>query len=522
MVTFMFFEASCFLLAQIATTFMIISNWGVEDIPIMILLVGACEVPKTFVARYFEQWNYQRTMVANVLILTQIMFVALRVCYVELPDHRKSFSAVTFIVVEIAVAYNLDAFWTLVEESCNIQQAKKVLQLVNYGQVFAMAFVGFGVALIPWYFYLVPADLLTVGSLIMIPNTPLMMVVAPKDVKTATMARMDRELAHKKAVKDKKKAKADMLKAVRKGIAGQHQLMADDFHVITAESATIFAKLAADPLIPAMGMCFALMFTFDAIYNWQFFTQLEAAVRKDYPQCSTHGLYGATAPRVCTDDFYAGKSGHKDATLSCPRPLSAFNMTNKMACADSCKAEGSDTTTGLPEAWQWSDHTTWDGIEPTTRPCMFCLLDAFKDLSAEDADETIFDDCNGMIGNQYEAGDSKGDCPYITGRDEILDEGEFQLKVDFRANLATIVNVPPSATAHFQQQEPGWTLAWLPRLEVFDDDNKALWVAMYETLPLDTKQCPPGACPPSVLMRGPAAHALICPTLHHELLADPD
>ena len=44
MAIFVVLEMACFSLCQIATTFMVISNWGVEDIPKMILGVGLVEM----------------------------------------------------------------------------------------------------------------------------------------------------------------------------------------------------------------------------------------------------------------------------------------------------------------------------------------------------------------------------------------------------------------------------------------------------------------------------------------------
>ena len=40
----------------------------------------------------------------------------------------------------------------------------------------------------------------------------------------------------------RKKAKAAMLKASRKGLGGQHQMMAEDFHVISAKGMGIIAR----------------------------------------------------------------------------------------------------------------------------------------------------------------------------------------------------------------------------------------------------------------------------------------
>ena len=126
MATFVFLEVSAFLLAQIATTFMVISNWGVEDIPLMILGVAVVDLPRIVVSKLAEERYYQRTIVANTLIITQVVFVIFRYCYAVSTTafYRRLFSATTFIAVEIALAYNVDAFWILVEESCNIQQGK--------------------------------------------------------------------------------------------------------------------------------------------------------------------------------------------------------------------------------------------------------------------------------------------------------------------------------------------------------------------------------------------------------------
>eukprot|EP01052_Picozoa_sp_SAG31_P083927 SAG31_NODE_44158_length_264_cov_0.618182_1_plen_87_part_11 len=66
-----------------------------------------------------------RTVVKWATIITAVTFAALQVCFRVFPEKTLLLSAISFCWVEICLAYNTEAFWVLVEESCNIQQARK-------------------------------------------------------------------------------------------------------------------------------------------------------------------------------------------------------------------------------------------------------------------------------------------------------------------------------------------------------------------------------------------------------------
>ena len=55
-------------------------------------------------------------------IVTAATFVMLQIMFNALPDEKLTLSAISFCWVEICLGYNTEAFWVLVEESCNIQQ----------------------------------------------------------------------------------------------------------------------------------------------------------------------------------------------------------------------------------------------------------------------------------------------------------------------------------------------------------------------------------------------------------------
>ena len=52
-------------------------------------------------------------------------------------------------------------------------------------------------------------------------------------------------------------------------------------------------------MIPAMALAYTLLFSLDAIYNWQFFTLLERAIRADFPQCDIVLLTYHLPTRMC-------------------------------------------------------------------------------------------------------------------------------------------------------------------------------------------------------------------------------
>ena len=201
MIMYIVFLQSGFLLAQISTTFMVISQWGVDDIPKMILGVALAELIKIIPVHHFEHAIYSRQIVLYVLLFTQVLFICINLLYdasLEMgswniiifeQDWAKTSSMLSFIFVEVLVAYNIDSYWLLLEEGCNIQQAKQVFRVVNYGQVGALFIIGFFIGYTPWAFYMSAAALMTLSCVFLLPCQVLIMVVSPAGEKTAANSR---------------------------------------------------------------------------------------------------------------------------------------------------------------------------------------------------------------------------------------------------------------------------------------------------------------------------------------------
>lgn len=165
-----------------------------SDIPKMILGVAVAELAKTVPVHKFEHVLYQRQVVVYGLTFTQVIFVVLQIFYAQSlqwvepwdigiysQKWAQTSSMVTFILVEVLVAYNIDSYWILLEEGCNIQQAKKIFKTVNNGQVIALFLVGFVVGFLPWSFYLTAYQLMSLSTAVMVPCQALIFVIAPKD-----------------------------------------------------------------------------------------------------------------------------------------------------------------------------------------------------------------------------------------------------------------------------------------------------------------------------------------------------
>jgi hypothetical protein len=160
----------------------------------MILGVAFAELAKTIPVHHFEYAHYQREVVVYGLTVTQLVFVMLQLFYsysLEMTEPwdigffsqlwPRTSSMVTFVTVEVLVAYNIDCYWILLEEGCNIQQAKRIFKVVNNGQVIALGLVGFIVGFLPWSFYLTAYQLMSLSTFIMLPCQLLIFVIAPKD-----------------------------------------------------------------------------------------------------------------------------------------------------------------------------------------------------------------------------------------------------------------------------------------------------------------------------------------------------
>ena len=167
----------------------------------MILGVGVAELIKTVPLHHIEHALFQRQVVLYGLSFTQIMFIALQLFYSEslewkepgggplqwdvgffAQQWRRTSSMLTFIMVEVLVAYNIDSYWILLEEGCNIQQAKKIFKVVNNGQVVSLLLIGWFVGYVPWSFYMSAASLMSLATAVMFPCQILFFIIAPADV----------------------------------------------------------------------------------------------------------------------------------------------------------------------------------------------------------------------------------------------------------------------------------------------------------------------------------------------------
>lgn len=201
-----------------------------------------------------------------------------------LPKKKLFLSAASFIVVEICLGYNVGAFWVMVEESCNIQQAKRLFNLINYGTVVSMGTVGVAVFYVPWYRFMSPASLMTLGAVFSLPCIPLMNTIAPKGKPTNANAQKDRNKVEARMAKEKSAQKKAAANAAKK-VAGANQLTMDDFQVMSAKQSSVIIRLLADPMIPALFVAMSIMWSFDAIYSWQFFSLLENNLQITFPPC---------------------------------------------------------------------------------------------------------------------------------------------------------------------------------------------------------------------------------------------
>ena len=263
---------------------MVISQWGVADIPKMILGVAFVELIKLPPLIHLEGKIYQRQIVVYALAITQVTFIMLQYFYVEalewdtwaLPfglfsqKWKKTAAMVTYILVEVLAAYNIDGYWLLLEEKCNIQQAKTVFRVVNNGQVGALFIIGMFVGYVPWSFYMTAASLMSITAFVFLPCQVLIpLVISPYDQKTAANAEKDRGWARDKAAKEKNRRKKAHAKAALKG--GHAEQMTEDFDETGVDQGIIgtVKNLLLDPMIPYMAITCGLMFGFDAIYQWQ-------------------------------------------------------------------------------------------------------------------------------------------------------------------------------------------------------------------------------------------------------------
>ena len=77
--TFVYCQCTCFLLSQIGTTFLVISNFGVNAMPFVTLGVAVLSLFTIPLGTYVEGRLYQRTVVKWATIITAFIFTGFQV-----------------------------------------------------------------------------------------------------------------------------------------------------------------------------------------------------------------------------------------------------------------------------------------------------------------------------------------------------------------------------------------------------------------------------------------------------------
>jgi hypothetical protein len=250
--TFVFLQNTCFLLGDIGTTFLVISNIGVDFMPAMTLGTQSMNILLIPLGGWFDDRYYLRNCVKWSTLGTIVSFIGLWCIFRFVPATQFFLSGFLFMWREVCSGYVVECFWQMVrtcraspcgalyyfdipfalqvEESYNIQQAKKVFIIINYGTVFSLAFVGLSVFYIPWYLVITPNDLQLIGAILMIPCMPLMQTISPKGKPSKANAAKDREKVDRRLAK-LKKAEEKRAKRLAKKMQGEEekQLTAADF-----------------------------------------------------------------------------------------------------------------------------------------------------------------------------------------------------------------------------------------------------------------------------------------------------
>eukprot|EP01052_Picozoa_sp_SAG31_P039435 SAG31_NODE_5471_length_2519_cov_2.215702_1_plen_357_part_10 len=229
---------------------------------------------------------YQRKIVFWSIIVTVLLLIGCRIALILLPEQEQYIAVSIFILVELVSAYDPDQFWAYVEESCTLQQAKRLFNTVNYGAAIANGFIGIAIFAIPWGDYMEPEDLLFVAGCFLLPNVILAKVVAPKSKQTSADHTKDRAKLMKQLQKRRKKEQRAHAKAVKMGAAAKRQnlnLAEGDFDVAEATQQNIVVQLLVDKLVPSLALGTCIMCSLDTLYNWQFFAILESKISEANP-----------------------------------------------------------------------------------------------------------------------------------------------------------------------------------------------------------------------------------------------
>jgi Ca2+-binding EF-hand superfamily protein len=296
--------------------------------------------------------------------------------------------------------------------------------------------------------------------------------------KTAANSEKERMWATEKAAKDKKKRKKAAAKAAVKG--GYAERMADDFLDDSKKDGmvAVIRGLLLDPMIPYLAITSGLMFAFDAIYSWQFFTLLEIALRENSLQCTVHGDFGAAHPRVCTPEFYSHPDPETAYPVQTQETKTYRGSFGYYGHNESCAQIALWPETGAPNVMNsanlnepedddWNDQNpdTWTGVRPyafsgldSTEICEWCEIRAAPD----------WDTKNSLLYNQASNGgplcnggsDQYPECLYYASKDpngeesdlndpgDPLREATYKLSADYTTNMARVTSQPPGLSRY--------------------------------------------------------------------------
>lgn len=286
MTVFLFLEVCCFLLAQVGAQYVVLSQYGVDSIPYMYIGVAAGNILIIPVFQLVSNRVYQRKIVFWSVVVTVVLLVGSRLSLLIYPELEQYLGVTIFIIVELVAAYDPDQFWGYVEESCTLQQAKRLFNTVNYGAAIANGFIGIAIFAIPWSNYMRPESLLLVAAGFLLPNVALARIVAPKSKQTGADHAKDRVKLMKQIKKRREKDSRAHAKAVRKGTATVKKkldLSDGDFEVADGKQRNIILQLLFDAMVPSLAVGTTIMFMLDTLYNWQFFSILENKIAVQNP-----------------------------------------------------------------------------------------------------------------------------------------------------------------------------------------------------------------------------------------------
>ena len=238
--TFQSLSSIVFMLCQIGTVYMIIVNWGVEDLPLALLGSAIVELALVPVMKIAAARYHQRTIVARTVIMIEIVLLLCSYSYSVSTTvfWRKFFSGALFIAVDVAAKHIFGFFWELLEQSCTREETQQLFRVVNYGVISRVVEIvgslsGLSIFFVPWWFFMTTATMIPISCGMLICCVPLIWVIAPKPkhpkFRTPSDAAKDRRRG---AIRAAKVRKATLQAACKQLPVEQLQKMkATDFHV---------------------------------------------------------------------------------------------------------------------------------------------------------------------------------------------------------------------------------------------------------------------------------------------------